>query len=658
MRSHLSSLLRRTTPKVEILPEVVDALRNGCPVVALESTIVAHGMPFPGNFSLASDVADLLRSKGVVPATIAIKDGVFRAGLHQDEILDLAKAGEEGRATKCSTRDLPLIGAKLSANRRGGEEGVLWGATTVAATMRLAHLANIPTFVTGGTGGVHRGGERTMDISTDLVELSRTPVVVVSAGVKSILDIRKTLEVLETYAVPTGVWRSNEFPAFFSPQSGVRSPARFDCADEVASSYLKGLDLGLQSGTLVAVPNDDPAGQSVEDSIQEALKEADERGIVGNDITPFILKTVADMTRGDSLRSNMSLVKSNAVVGADIASAISKQMNSQCCGFSSSPERPKVVCVGGAVMDIVATSSKDQGMIAGTSNPGQIRTSDGGVARNIAEVLGRLGSRPTFYTAVGHDHDGLISRLNHCGVITENSVFRSSKYSTARYAALLDHRGDLVAAVSDMDCLQCIPVPPSAEDLVGVEYLVLDANAPADSLVRAAKNGVEAGAKVCFDPTSVPKASLLTKSSDFLSCLSYMFPNTDELYAMARALDDWVEPCGSETSLVEYASSCLLGNMREKACLVITRGHRGLLLATKSDDIISYHDLQAEKIDAITSSNGAGDTLCGSFIHAKLEGASDTQAAEFGQSAAKSSLLYSEGAISPDLDNLKYEKMR
>ena len=496
-----------------------------------------------------------------------------------------------------------------------------------------------------------------MDISTDLVELSRTPVVVVSAGVKSILDIRKTLEVLETYAVPTGVWRSDEFPAFFSPESGVRAPARFDSAEEVASSYLKGLDLGLPSGMLVAVPNEDPAGLSVEDAIQDALKEADERGIVGNDITPFILKTVADMTKGDSLRSNMSLVKSNAAVGADIACAISKQMSSLSCGFSSSLETPKVVCVGGAVIDVVATSSKDQEMIAGTSNPGQIRTSDGGVARNIAEVLGRLGSRPKLYTAVGHDHEGLIQRLNDCGVITtEDSVFRSNKNSTARYLALLDHRSDLVAAVSDMDCLQSIPVPPSAEDLVGVEYLVLDANAPADSLVRAAKNGVEAGAKICFDPTSVPKSSLLSKD-DFLSCLSYMFPNTDELCAMARSLDDWVEPSsGSESSLVEHASSLLLGKMRERACLVITRGDRGLLLATKSDNI-SYQDMRAQKVDAI-SSNGAGDTLCGSFIHAKLEGASDMQAAEFGMRAAKSSLLYCEGAISPEVANLKYENTR
>ncbi|EED95755.1 predicted protein, partial [Thalassiosira pseudonana CCMP1335] len=294
---------------VRLLPEVAEALRLGRPVVALESTIVAHGMPYPQNLELAKDVSQILRSKGVVPATIAIKDGVFKAGLHPDEMINLAKAGEEGRAVKCSTRDLPL--------------NVQWGATTVAATMRLAHSAGIATFVTGGTGGVHRGGELSLDISTDLIELSRTPVVVVSAGVKSILDIRRTLEVLETFGVPTGTWQSDEFPSFFSPTSGVQSPARFEDAMDVACAYLAGRDLGMTNGMLVCVPNHDPAGESVEAAIHEALLEAEAAGIEGRDITPFILRTVAEKTAGDSLRSNISLVKNNAAVGAEVASAIS-----------------------------------------------------------------------------------------------------------------------------------------------------------------------------------------------------------------------------------------------------------------------------------------------------------------------------------------------
>jgi len=246
-----ASAVPRAPPCVKILPEVADALSSGRPVVALESTIVAHGMPYPQNLELAKDVSRILRNKGVTPATIAIKNGVFRAGLHPDELENLSKAGEEGRAIKCSTRDLPLVASKHRHNMSHSEENTQWGATTVAATMRLAHVAGISTFVTGGTGGVHRGGELSLDISTDLIELSRTPVVVISAGVKSILDVKRTLEVLETFAVPTGTWQSNEFPAFFSPKSGVKSPAIFENASDVASAYLTGRELGMKNGMLV-----------------------------------------------------------------------------------------------------------------------------------------------------------------------------------------------------------------------------------------------------------------------------------------------------------------------------------------------------------------------------------------------------------------------
>jgi len=169
-------------------------------------------------------------------------------------------------------------------------------ACTVASTMRLAHLAGISTFVTGGTGGVHRGGELSLDISADLYELAQTPVVVLSAGVKSILDIKRTLETLETLGVPTATFQSDEFPAFFSPQSGVRSPARVDSTDEIARAYLAGLDLGLSNGMLIAVPNVDPAGEAVEAAIQEAIAQAEQLGIQGRDVTPYILRAVSEKT--------------------------------------------------------------------------------------------------------------------------------------------------------------------------------------------------------------------------------------------------------------------------------------------------------------------------------------------------------------------------
>jgi len=302
----------------KVQDNVKDALAEGKPVCALESTIVAHGMPYPENLELAREVEQILETKGVVPATIAVLDGVCRVGLSQDELKDLAKAGEEGRAQKCSTRDLPMI----MANASSSQEKPMWGATTVASTMKLAHLAGISTFVTGGIGGVHRNGENSLDISSDLTELGRTPVVVVSAGIKSILDIQRTIEVLETNCVPTYGWQTDEFPAFFSPSSGIPTPARADTSKEIADAYWFARHLDLPQGMLVGVPNNDPAGSNVEEAIQAALQEADQLQIRGRDVTPYILKYVAEKTGGDSLKSNMALVRRNAEVGAEIAIAI------------------------------------------------------------------------------------------------------------------------------------------------------------------------------------------------------------------------------------------------------------------------------------------------------------------------------------------------
>jgi pseudouridine-5'-phosphate glycosidase len=293
-------------------------------VVALESTIVAHGMPYPENLELALEVEEILRSKDVTPATIAVKDGVCRIGLDKEELMDLAKAGGEARAQKCSTRDLPIQIAMAYTTEKAGRHR--WGATTVAATMRLAHLAGISTFATGGIGGVHRNGENSMDISADLLELSHTPVIVVSAGIKSILDIGRTMEVLETHSVPTLGWQTNEFPAFFSPKSGV-SCLSVDDADMVSRIFWASRTMKLPQGMLVAVPNHDPAGANVESAIQSALREAQEKNITGQAVTPYILKAVAEKTSGDSLRSNMALVRRNASIAADIAIAVAQTSN-------------------------------------------------------------------------------------------------------------------------------------------------------------------------------------------------------------------------------------------------------------------------------------------------------------------------------------------
>ena len=255
--------------------------------------------------------------------------------------------------------------------------------------MTLAHAAGISTFVTGGIGGVHREGEISMDVSADLTELSRTPVVVVSAGIKSILDISRTLEVLETNSVPTVAYQTDEFPCFFSPNSGIKSPARVESADEVAFAYWAARDLQLSHGMLVAVPPPNPAGDNIEQAIQEALEEANKQGLKGQAVTPFILKTVASATAGDSLKCNISLVQNNAEIGSEIAVAIAEHRNTTSVGILPNDKIPKasrVVIMGGTVLDIVAKPSSGD-LILGTSNPASIAESDGGVARYVFIVF-------------------------------------------------------------------------------------------------------------------------------------------------------------------------------------------------------------------------------------------------------------------------------
>ncbi|HQY98768.1 MAG TPA: pseudouridine-5'-phosphate glycosidase [Propionicimonas sp.] len=290
--------------------EVREALASGRPVVALESTIISHGMPYPKNVQTAREVEQIIRDGGAVPATIAILAGVPRIGLSDAE-LDLLGSDEHVR--KVSIRDLPYVVAQ-------GEHG----ATTVASTMRLAALAGIKVFVTGGLGGVHRGAESSMDVSADLTELSLTDVAVVSAGVKSLLDIGRTLEVLETLGVPVVSVGSDDFPSFYSRSSGFRSPLRLDTAAEIAATMHAKWRLGLAGGVVVANPipvEDEMPEAEIGVLIAKAVAEAEQQGVTGAAITPFLLGRIVELSDGDSLRANIALVKNNARLGAAIAVA-------------------------------------------------------------------------------------------------------------------------------------------------------------------------------------------------------------------------------------------------------------------------------------------------------------------------------------------------
>ena len=295
-------------PALEITDEVRDALAAGRPVVALESTIISHGMPYPQNVAMAVEVEGIIREHGAVPATIAVLDGRPRVGLSPDDLELLASHPD---VTKVSVRDLPVVVAREAH-----------GATTVAATMRLAGMAGIRVFVTGGLGGVHRGAARSFDISADLTELARTGVAVVSAGVKSILDIGLTLETLETYGVPVLVHGSDEFPSFYSRVSGHAAPNRVDSAAEIASVMDAHWTLGLDGGLVVAnpiPPADEIPADEIGVIIDQALADMDRLGIHGKEATPYLLGRIVEITGGASLTANLALVRANARLGAAIA---------------------------------------------------------------------------------------------------------------------------------------------------------------------------------------------------------------------------------------------------------------------------------------------------------------------------------------------------
>ncbi len=297
-----------TSASIKISDEVSAALKERKAVVALESTIIAHGMPYPQNVETAKEVELLIRKEDAVPATIAVLNGIIHVGLDQAELETL---GRKENVWKVSIRDLAYVVA-----------GKLDGATTVAATMRIAKMANIFFFVTGGIGGVHREAGQTMDISADLTEMAKTNVAIISAGVKSILDIGLTLEVMETLGIPVITLGQDEFPSFYSRKSSFLSPLRMDTEKEIANMLRTKWDLGLEGSVLIAnpIPSEyDIPHEIIEKKITEALGLAKQKGISGKSVTPFILEQMALLTEGNSLKGNIALVKNNASVGARIA---------------------------------------------------------------------------------------------------------------------------------------------------------------------------------------------------------------------------------------------------------------------------------------------------------------------------------------------------
>ena len=655
---------------VRVHPDVAAALDAGRAVVALESTIISHGMPYPANVQTAREVEEVVRNSGAVPATIAILDGVCCIGLSDDELNRFAVLGAAGKVAKVSRRDLA---ACVSRSGHGG--------TTVSATMLLADMAGVRVFVTGGIGGVHRGGELSLDISADLCELGRTPVCVVCAGAKSILDIPRTLEFLETQGVAVLALGTDEFPAFFTRRSGCPAPTRVETAHEAAAVVHASSILGLKSGLLVAVPIPESAeaeAGKVQGAIEQALAEADAAGVAGRDTTPFLLKRIAELTGGDSLASNIALIKNNAAIGAQIATSLAELQRRMAPGgrlrggdgggdgegaegaLPHSRNCRQPIVVGGAVADLVASPAAGSTVLLRTSSPGSLRVSPGGVGRNIAEGLARLGAHPLLLAAVGDDAFGeqLLSHAASlqgemgvgsyryggegggesggeggggfggsggiCG-IDVSRVLRVPGERTATYTAVMDHTSDLLAAIADMDVYR--HVTPEyvrtalGSALDGAPLCVADANLSGAALQELARLAAASQTPLWLEPVSVPKAHAACRSlveAGLFGALTFTSPNEDEAVAMAAALEGSAAPA-THKGIARAPSAedvrAAAGALVRAGCrhVLTTRGPQGVLWARRavpgaSSDVL-FEELPALEVDSIKSTRGAGDSF-------------------------------------------------
>jgi len=638
-------------------PEVREALATGRPVVALESTIISHGMPYPQNVKTAREVEDVIRSHGVTPATIGILEGVVCIGMTPEELETFGRLGP--KCHKVSRRDLAFV---LAARANG--------ATTVAGTMLLAHLAGIRVFVTGGIGGVHRGAEESWDVSADLTELGKTPVAVVCAGAKSILDIPKTLEYLETQGVPVVGFGLSTSRLFFTPSSGLKASCSVASSADAARLCSEHFRLGLSTGVVLAnpIPADFAAeAEKVEAATLQAVQELSTKKLEGREVTPFLLARIEQLTKGESLKANIALVKNNARVGAEVAAELYRL------------ERTGAVVVGGMAIDIISKPD-DPGCLGATATSviGVTRKTYGGVGRNISECMARLGARVQLISAVGGDSlgDELLEASSSIG-IDVSGVTQVADARTGTFSGLLDGRGDLVGAVVDMGVYSAIndnagsTLPPA---LRSSSLLILDANMDPSVISQALKQGEAAAVPSWFETVSVPKAQ---RSVGALQGIELVKPNLAELKAICEVVAGPQPPPGSKASPFDEArryGGVTLEKLGVKRLLVSCGRHGAVLLAASSCPVsaqsrtvtlpleglpplqLAVHQQSAHcveyqllaPVDSPVSTTGAGDCLMGGTAAAYLKGMPIETAVVYGMLCAHAA-LFADTAVSPML---------
>ncbi|KAF0852180.1 mitochondrial pseudouridine-5'-phosphate glycosidase (pseudoU degradation) [Andalucia godoyi] len=561
---------------LQFSPEVQDALDRNLPLVALESTIITHGMPFPANLETALAVEATVRQNGAVPATIAIIHGRIHVGLTAHQIEFLSKLPSKA-VRKCSRRDL----ATCLASRAHG-------STTVAATSVIAHAAGISIFVTGGIGGVHHHVEESWDISADLYELAQTPMCVVCAGAKSILDIPKTLEVLESLGVPTLGYGTSEFPAFFTSHSG--EPCSEMCPADpkhVAKILLAQRKLRLKSGIVLGVPipaEFEADGSKIQTAIDAALKECADLKIRGREATPFLLKRVNELTGGESLRSNIGLIKNNAKVGSQIAVC-----------FSDLQMQKRIVCAGAVLMDCIAKSAAPA-MLQNTSNPGSTQLTAGGVGFNVYIAVHRLAQALDVNTKV--DFLTAVNPLDAFGrqllesIPNPTWVMQVEKSHSGSYTAVTSSAGDSFLAVADTAILKDSFSARNMKDVVGPLMrpnprlpilAVFDANIPLDGFSVLVTETAAQKIPIFFEPTSIVKASMPIEMG-LLKYIAYAKPCLAELFALtgltslvdAKTVIQWED--GDTKSLL--GNSAFLSAVTKAALVAVVDNGMRILFCT------------------------------------------------------------------------------
>jgi len=587
-------MFKRCFSNLRISEELRQALSEKKPIVSLESTIITHGLPYPQNIEMAQRVEKEIRKYGAIPATTAFIQGIPKVGLNESELEMLANSSN---ATKVSRRDIPYV---LSQKLNGG--------TTISGTMILSEKAGIKVFATGGLGGVHRDGENSMDISADLDELGRTPVAVVCAGPKSILDIERTMEYLETKGVFVGTWgpEGTNIPGFYTRDSGVRSTYNFQDYSTAANIIKQGEMFGLRSGMVFCIPPPEEIAMDNEfigSIIEQANYDAVKLGVKGKQITPFMLSRIAEATKGASVKTNVEFVLNNARAATRIAIEYAKldgDVLSKAESYQIKPTKKEEkaknkpvetshqftdsIVVGSIALDSACLSKSE--VVLNDSNPVNIKSSIGGVGYNVAlESIKSGNDRLKFISTVGADVQG--SKIIEDIEITNHSIEIQNDKSTSQYISFHDAKGDLVVAAANMDVIESISDQHILNEIKSSnpKIVLMDGNISSKTMGKIIESSRDLKFPIIFEPTSAPKSTRLSEVSNLKiwpdSSISLCTPTLTELQYMYESfenngkfeLDHWfpvIDSLGVDKSLRLKLESAALRNPSYKK--IISKG--------------------------------------------------------------------------------------